>query len=85
MVQNQASNEACWVFTRRDLSLAESVIENLSKAAASLPGYGQPDCFYPDSFLGTWDVTREVVGVVAPAGDAAVECPQVLQVSNWCI
>jgi hypothetical protein len=34
--------------------------EAIRRSAANLPGYGQTDIFYPDSFAGTWKVTRDV-------------------------
>jgi hypothetical protein len=34
--------------------------EAIRRSAASIPGYGQTDVFYPESFAGTWKVTRDV-------------------------
>lgn len=36
------------------------------QVASFIPGYGQPDTFYPDYFEGTWQLTRECVGVTVP-------------------
>jgi hypothetical protein len=45
------------------------------QAAANIPGYGQPDCYYPPSFLGTWEVTRQVLSVATPMGEDKIENP----------
>ena len=37
--------------------------ENVAQVASKLPGYGQPDVFYPASFLGSWQCGRELVSV----------------------
>lgn len=34
--------------------------EAIRRSAAGLPGYGPPDVYYPESFAGTWRLTREV-------------------------
>jgi hypothetical protein len=34
--------------------------EVIRRSAATIPGYGQTDVFYPESFAGTWTLTREV-------------------------
>lgn len=35
----------------------------LSDFVAKLPGAGMPDIYFPDYFLGTWDVSRKLVSV----------------------
>lgn len=34
--------------------------EAIRRSAANIPGYGQTDVFYPESYAGTWQVTRSV-------------------------
>ena len=34
--------------------------EAIRRGAANLPGYGSSDVFYPESFAGSWKVTRDV-------------------------
>ncbi|KAG7352009.1 hypothetical protein IV203_008057 [Nitzschia inconspicua] len=34
--------------------------EAIRRSAANIPGFGQTDVFYPESFGGTWKVTRNV-------------------------
>lgn len=34
-----------------------------------MPGYGQPDVFYPSFFEGEWKMTREAIGLSAPQGE----------------
>jgi hypothetical protein len=34
--------------------------EAIRRSAANVPGYGQTDIFFPESFAGTWKVTRDV-------------------------
>ncbi|KAL3905428.1 MAG: hypothetical protein SGILL_009682 [Bacillariaceae sp.] len=34
--------------------------EAIRRGAANIPGYGQTDVFYPENFVGTWKVIREV-------------------------
>ena len=36
----------------------------IREQAAKIPGYGQPDIFYPPYFQGSWQVERTCVGVV---------------------
>lgn len=45
--------------------------ENVAQVASKLPGYGQPDVFYPASFLGSWQCGRELVSVEDISEDAA--------------
>ena len=35
--------------------------EAVRRTAANIPGYGQPDCYFPPSFIGKWRATRIVV------------------------
>uniref|UniRef100_A0A7S1XNX4 DUF6816 domain-containing protein n=1 Tax=Phaeomonas parva TaxID=124430 RepID=A0A7S1XNX4_9STRA len=38
-----------------------STYSKVSKAAANLPGYGPPDVWFPEQFLGSWTMKRTVV------------------------
>jgi len=40
---------------------AQTAGEAVRRSAANIPGYGQPDVFYPSSFVGKWRATRVVV------------------------
>lgn len=40
---------------------AQTVGEAVRRSAANIPGYGQPDVFYPASFVGKWRATRVIV------------------------
>lgn len=37
-----------------------SVAESIRRSAAKVPGYGPTDIFYPNTFAGTWTMTRQV-------------------------
>jgi len=37
--------------------------EGVAQIAAKIPGYGQPDIFYPESFIGSWNVIRTLSSV----------------------
>jgi hypothetical protein len=43
------------------------------KAAARLPGMGQPDVAYPVSLAGRWKATRTLAGIDFPTGEAAAD------------
>jgi len=45
--------------------------ESLAQAAAQLPGYGQPDLYFPATFLGSWQCGRELVAMEESAAPAA--------------
>ena len=36
----------------------------IREQAAKIPGYGQPDIFYPPYFQGSWQVERTLVGFI---------------------
>lgn len=40
---------------------AQTAGEAVRRSAANLPGYGQPDIFYPSSFVGKWRATRVII------------------------
>ena len=40
---------------------AQTAGEAIRKSAANIPGYGQPDVYYPPSFLGKWRATRVIL------------------------
>ncbi len=40
---------------------AQTAGEAVRRSAANIPGYGQPDVFYPSSFAGKWRATRVIV------------------------
>jgi len=40
---------------------AQTAGESIRKSAANIPGYGQPDIYFPPYFLGKWKATREIV------------------------
>uniref|UniRef100_A0A7S3PYA0 DUF6816 domain-containing protein n=1 Tax=Chaetoceros debilis TaxID=122233 RepID=A0A7S3PYA0_9STRA len=40
---------------------AQTAGEAVRRSAANIPGYGQPDVFYPASFAGKWRATRVIV------------------------
>lgn len=40
---------------------AQTPGEAIRKSAANLPGYGQPDIYFPRFMIGKWRVTREIV------------------------
>lgn len=44
-----------------------SVREKLGTIASKIPGYGERDIFYPQSFLGTWTVNELVTSFVSAA------------------
>ncbi|KAL1510823.1 hypothetical protein AB1Y20_007106 [Prymnesium parvum] len=46
-------------------------LEDVRRAASVLPGYGPADIAYPPPFRGRWAVTRVVVDVQTPLGEAA--------------
>ena len=48
---------------------AQTTGEAVRRSAANLPGYGQPDVFYPPSFAGKWRATRVVVSSDDPLLD----------------
>ena len=41
-----------------------NIREEIAKGAASIPGYGQPDIFYPNTFEGRWRTTLTVNDVI---------------------
>jgi len=45
---------------------ATNPAEAIRRGAASIPGYGPTDVFYPKPFLGNWKATREIL----PTGNA---------------
>ena len=42
---------------------AQTAGEAIRKSAANIPGYGQPDVYYPPSFLGKWRATRVILAI----------------------
>lgn len=46
---------------------ADGTVESIRKAASKIPGYGQPDVYYPEKFRGRWKLRREVVNVTPGA------------------
>ena len=44
---------------------AQTAGEAIRKSAANIPGYGQPDVYYPPSFLGKWRATRVILAAAA--------------------
>lgn len=40
---------------------AQTAGEAVRKSAANIPGYGQPDIYFPPSFIGKWRATRVIV------------------------
>lgn len=42
--------------------------EAVRRGAAKIPGYGQTDVFYPESFLGNWKVVREILPTADGSG-----------------
>ena len=51
------------VFTpnARAAALPSSVGEAIRKSASIIPGLGPADIYYPDSWMGTWKISRQVV------------------------
>ena len=39
--------------------------EAVRRSAANIPGYGQTDVFYPQTFLGNWKAVREILPTTA--------------------
>lgn len=46
-----------WAYAAGPVNPAEAV----RRGAANIPGYGQTDVFYPQSFLGNWKAVREIL------------------------
>ena len=40
---------------------AQTTAEAIRRTAAGIPGYGQPDVYYPTSYLGRWKATKTIV------------------------
>ena len=40
---------------------AQTTAEAIRRTAAGIPGYGQPDVYYPTSYLGRWKVTKTIL------------------------
>ena len=40
---------------------AQTTAEAVRRTAAGIPGYGQPDVYYPTSYLGRWKATKTIV------------------------
>ena len=54
--------------TTSDKALAaQTAGEAVRRSAANLPGYGQPDIYYPSSFIGKWKATRTIISSDDPA------------------
>lgn len=43
------------------VTASQTTAEAIRRSASSIPGYGQPDVYYPLSFLGRWRARREVI------------------------
>jgi len=46
---------------------AQTAGEAVRRSAANLPGYGQPDIYYPSSFIGKWKATRSIISSDDPS------------------
>jgi hypothetical protein len=56
------------ITTTSDKALAaQTAGEAVRRSAANLPGYGQPDIYYPSSFIGKWKATRTIISSDDPA------------------
>jgi hypothetical protein len=56
------------ITTTSDKALAaQTAGEAVRRSAANLPGYGQPDIYYPSSFIGKWKATRTIIASDDPA------------------
>jgi hypothetical protein len=56
------------ITTTSDKALAaQTAGEAVRRSAAYLPGYGQPDIYYPSSFIGKWKATRTIIASDDPA------------------
>eukprot|EP00979_Chaetoceros_neogracilis_P003852 scaffold667_cov304-Chaetoceros_neogracile.AAC.12 len=56
------------IATTSDKALAaQTAGEAVRRSAANLPGYGQPDIYYPSSFIGKWKATRTIISSDDPA------------------
>ena len=47
--------------TPQNAVAAQTAGEAIRRSAANIPGYGQPDIFFPSSFIGKWKATRTIV------------------------
>lgn len=56
-----------WAFAAGAANPAEAV----RRGAANIPGYGQTDVFYPQSFLGNWKAVREILPANSGSGSGA--------------
>ena len=46
------------------VTLPSGLRETIAKGAATLPGMGQPDVYYPDSWEGSWTVIQTYTDIV---------------------
>lgn len=46
-----------------DINAVTSTCESIAKMAAVLPGMGQPDVFYPETFAGKYDTIETITAV----------------------
>ena len=47
--------------TPQNAVAAQTAGEAIRRSAANIPGYGQPDIFFPSTFIGKWKATRTIV------------------------
>lgn len=50
-----------------ELESPTSTRETIARVAANLPGYGEPDIYYPAQFLGSWRCSRTLTALTFPA------------------
>ena len=53
-----AGGAAAFLLPSRSLAVEATLREQIAENAAKIPGFGQPDVFYPSSWAGKWDVTQ---------------------------
>jgi len=62
-----ASTAVTLLSTSQPAMAAQTTAEAIRRSAANIPGYGQPDVYYPPSYLGRWNAARTIVVSDNPA------------------
>lgn len=56
-------------------STASQMREGVARSAAKIPGFGQPDVFYPTDWLGDWKTTVSITDVTVRNGAEGNDLP----------